>query len=70
MDVRLIDSGKETAIHASKLLKEKGLLNENPDEGECKFFVSDRTEDFSNLASRFLESNIGDNVSHVDIQHF
>ena len=70
MEVKLIDSGKETAIRAAELLKEKGLLNESGEEGECKFFVSDRTEDFSNVASLFLQSSIGENVSRVDIQHF
>lgn len=70
MDVKLIDSGKETAIYAEKLLREEGLLNESGEEGECKFFVSDRTEGFSDIASIFLHSNIGENVSRVDIQHY
>lgn len=69
-DVKLIDSGKETAIYAETLLREKGLLNESREEGECKFFVSDRTEGFSDIASIFLHSNIGENVSRVDIQHY
>ena len=69
-DVRLIDSGKETAIWAKNLLSEKGLLNESGEEGECRFFVSDRTEGFTDIASIFLHSNIGENVSRVDIQHY
>ncbi len=70
MEVKLIDSGKETAIYASKLLKEKGLLNTSEKEGECRFFVSDRTDDFSKVASIFLHSNIGDDVQRVDIQNY
>lgn len=70
MDVKLIDSGKETALYAEKLLREKNLLNTSEEEGECKFFVSDRTEGFSDIASIFLNSNIGENVSRVDIQHY
>lgn len=70
MDVKLIDSGRETAFHASALLKEKGLLNESSTEGECRFYVSDRTEGFTNLASIFLNSNIGENVSHIDIHNY
>ncbi len=66
-DVRLIDSGKETAIYASKLLGEKGLLNSSDAEGECSFFVSDRTDDFASIASIFLQSNIGENVDRVEI---
>lgn len=70
MDVKLIDSGKETAIYASKLLKEKGLLNDSVLEGDCGFYVSDRTEDFTNTASIFLNSNIGENVERVDIWNY
>ena len=70
MDVKLIDSGKETAIHAAQMLAEKGLLNTQTEDGECEFFVSDRTEGFADIASLFLHSNIGENVSRVDIQHY
>lgn len=70
MDVRLVDSGKETAFHAAKLLKEQGLLNDGHTEGECQFFVSDHTEGFANIASIFLHSNIGESVSRVDIQNY
>ena len=68
--VKLIDSGKETAIYASKLLKKENMLNKSDSAGECSFFVSDRTEDFTNTASIFLNSNIGDNVTRVDIWNF
>ena len=67
MDVKLIDSGKETALYAAKILEEQGLLNNGTDNGECSFFVSDRTEDFTATASIFLNSNIGENVDRVDI---
>lgn len=70
MDVRLIDSGKETALYAAKLLEEKNLLNTGSEQGGCQFFVSDRTEGFTNIATIFLHSNIGDNVSRVDIQNY
>lgn len=69
-DVRLIDSGKETAIYASELLGEKGLLNSSDAEGECSFFVSDRTDDFASIASIFLQSNIGENVDRVEIWNY
>ena len=70
MDVVLIDSGKETAKCAAAVLTENCLLNDHERSGECKFFVSDRTEGFSNIASIFLNSNIGENVSRVDIQKY
>ena len=70
MDVKLIDSGKETALYASNVLAEKSLLNTSDKEGECEFYVSDRTEGFSQIASIFLRSNIGENVSRVDIHNY
>lgn len=70
MDVKLIDSGKETALHAARLLKEQGLLNTGNTEGSCQFFVSDHTEGFAGIASIFLHSNIGENVRRVDIQNY
>lgn len=70
MDVKLIDSGKETAIRAKQILEENNLLNESQEDGECKFFVSDRTEGFANIASIFLHSDIVDDVSRIDIQNY
>ena len=69
-DVRLIDSGKETAIYASGLLERNGLLNGSEAEGECSFYVSDRTDDFASIASIFLQSNIGENVERVEIWNY
>ena len=69
-DVKLIDSGKETARYASKVLAEKSLLNTSEEPGQCDFFVSDRTEGFSRSASVFLHSDIGENVSRVDIHNY
>ncbi len=67
MDVRLIDSGKETALEAARLLKRLELTNRDTAQGKCSFFVSDRTEGFSRLASIFLKAIIGDDVCRVDI---
>ncbi len=69
-DVKLIDSGKETARFAASILAEKSLLNDSEQPGECGFFVSDRTESFSRIATIFLRSNIGENVSRVDIHNY
>lgn len=69
-DVRLIDSGKETALYAAEILSETNMLNTSSGEGSCEFFVSDRTEGFSEIASIFLRSNIGENVSRVDIHNY
>lgn len=67
-NVRLIDSGRETAIYAASLLKESNSLAEDNTLGECEFYVSDTTEGFSNLAGIFLGKDISGQVSHIDIE--
>ncbi len=60
-DVTLIDSGRATAERAAALLSQQGLLNARTTGGACAFFVSDRTDAFSEVAGRFL----GRPVEHV-----
>lgn len=62
----LINTGKTAAAAASALLREKGLLNPRAAGGRCRYFVSDRTEDFARLAGVFLSRPV-DEVQRVDI---
>lgn len=52
--VTLIDSGRETAIRCSTILKEQGLTAPEEHKGTCHFFVSDRPEGFTQVAESFL----------------
>lgn len=65
--ITLIDTGKETAHYAEKLLSDDNMLSENTENGKRSFFVSDRTEGFSSIASVFLGTDISGEVSHIDI---
>lgn len=72
--VTLIDSGKETAKVAYKMITEANILNPQASqkpgpEGEYKFFVSDVPEKFSSVASRFLGKEII-NITRVDISEY
>lgn len=54
-EVRLVDSGEETALRVQRVLKEMDLLNPgNGDPGRHKFYVSDFPQKFEETASRFL----------------
>lgn len=54
-DVRLVDSGEETAAEVQRVLAEMELLNsERVDPGKHKFYVSDFPQKFEETASRFL----------------
>jgi glutamate racemase len=66
--VTLIDSGRETALYCAQVLQEQELLCSGEVGGGCSFFVSDRTEGFSQLAGVFLGRNIKRDVSQVDIE--
>lgn len=68
--VRLIDSGSETALYASRYLKEHGLLHEPGHRGTSSFFVSDRTEGFSGIAGIFLGHNVKQDVTHIEIENY
>ena len=60
--VTLIDSGACCADACARLLDEKGLASGRAAGGEGRFFVSDRPEDFSAVAHRFLGREIGSKV--------
>ena len=65
-NVRLIDSGVETAITVAKILEEKSMLA-NPDQiAKNKFYLSDMPYKFQEIAERFLERTI----PHVETVNF
>ena len=68
--VTLIDSGRETALYAAGVLKERGLLNERDKVGVPSFYVSDRAEGFSQIAGLFLGQDMHHSVSRIDIEAF
>jgi glutamate racemase len=66
--VVLIDSGSETAKLVAKDLQTRGMMAPGGSEGKIKYFVTDSTDGFSGLASRFLESDIYGMVEQIVIE--
>jgi glutamate racemase len=66
--VKLIDSGRETALYAKKILTEKNLLNGSEQKGHSEFYVSDTPEGFENVAGVFLGENIKHSVEQINIE--
>jgi glutamate racemase len=67
-DVRLVDSGEETAAEVQRALSELGLLSkETADPGKHKFFVSDFPQKFEETASRFLGRPL-ENLFKVELE--
>lgn len=68
--VQLVDSGKETAIYAGKILKENNLLNQSKEQGQSTFFVSDTPDDFKNIAGLFLGREMEHHVEQINIEKY
>lgn len=65
--VALIDSGLEEAKHAKKMLEENGIENNKNREGKRRYFVSDKTQNFSVAAGTLLGEDIENECEFVDI---
>jgi glutamate racemase len=53
-DVRLVDSATTCAQHLKRMLAEKDLLSGKSDEGKLEIHLTDLSEQFEELAKRFL----------------
>jgi glutamate racemase len=62
--IDIVDSGKIVANSLRMLLLEKEILNDTPDPGQNKFFVSDLTRYFKQIARMFFEEEI--NLERLD----
>lgn len=69
-DVALVDAGREAARFAARLLKDRDALADTGRPGSCQYLVSDRPDDFSRLASLFLQKNVEGEVKLVDIERY
>ena len=68
--VRLINAGAEGARAAAARLAADDALSGRQEGGSCRYFVSDRQEDFSRLASIFLGWDVTGAVGQVDIGRY
>ena len=57
-NIKLIDSGEETAKEVKNILTQKNLLTTQKKKGEHKFFVTDFPNNFHQIAERFLGKKI------------
>lgn len=63
--VTLIDSGSAAALEAKRLLTASEMLTDN-ENGQCRFFVSDRPQGFVQVAEMFLGRAVSDDVELID----
>jgi glutamate racemase len=67
-DVILVDSGAETAKHVANDLSKRNILCGDETGGSTRYFVTDSIEGFSNVASKYLESDIQGLVEQVTLE--
>ncbi len=67
-DVTLVDAGREAAESCRKLLEENGLLTDSASPGEHRFFVSDLTESFYDVAALCLGRAVPGELERIDIE--
>lgn len=66
-NVTLINSGAEGAAAVAALLQRENALACRATPGACRYFVSDRVEDFTQIASLFLRQDVTETVTQIDI---
>ena len=69
-EVRLIDTGEETARALRAQLRDEDLLSGRDRGGEYRYFVTDSTEDFAETGSLFLNAAIDGSVEHISLEDF
>ena len=65
--VALVDVGAQCAHWVAQRLDREGLRTDRAEAGSHRYFVSDSTEDFADLASIFLGEDVSGHVEKIDI---
>ena len=68
--VTLIDSGRETADYAARLLKDQQLLASGGQEGRNAFYVSDSVDGFNQIADIFLGREMNHSACRINIEEY
>lgn len=68
-EVTLVSAGAEGARAVSRQLTAADALADRQS-GRCRYFVSDRAEDFAHLASLFLHREVAETVEQVEIERY
>ena len=68
--VTLVSAGEESAFELKRMLKARNLRADEDRQGESEFYVSDRAEDFENIASVLLQENLRHTARRIDIDKY
>lgn len=68
--VTLLNSGQMAAMSLAEILNRADMLSGNPGKGTCKYYVSDSTEGFAEMAEMFLRRSVEGLVEQIDIERY
>lgn len=68
--VTLVSAGEEAAFELKRALKARDIRADRTQEGNPAFYVSDRVEDFEQIASIFLGEDLRSTVRRIDIDQY
>ena len=69
-DVTLVSAGEESAFELKRMLRDNSLRADERREGKVAYYVSDRVENFEELASWFLQEDLHHEASRIDIDQY
>ncbi len=68
--VTLINSGREAAIRCREMLRERNMLREAEEKPDYRYYVSDITEGFRQVADLLLGQSLPGQVERIDIEKY
>lgn len=69
-EVSLISAGEESAYELKRTLRARDLLAEPFRTGDATYYVSDRVEDFEQIATWFLQEDLHHEANQINIDHY
>ena len=68
--VELVSAGEESAFELKRMLRAEGLCAEDSRTGKATYYVSDRVDDFEQVASWFLQEDLHHEANRIDIDQY
>ncbi len=68
--ITLVSAGEESAFELKRMLKATEKRADEHHRGEAEFYVSDRVEDFEQIASVFLQEDLRHTARRIDIDQY
>jgi len=69
-EVTLVSAGEESAFELKRLLKASELRADESRQGDAAYYVSDRVENFEEIASWFLQEDLHHEANQIDIDRY